>query len=114
MAQTKTKEELVRLSWLTELRRQGHRRCEGEYFVGTNVCALGLLAEVAGLSVYDVDEIGDADIGGLAGLSAAQSAEIWRRNDGASMDEVVRPTGTSYCKHTFAEIADVVAGWFKP
>ena len=39
MATTKTKRELVRLSWLTELRRQGHRQCRRAYYVGDMACA---------------------------------------------------------------------------
>lgn len=103
MSTTKTKEELVRLSWITELRRQGDRQCYQAYRDDKmRVCALGLLREVA-LPADEIDFMDDIlDIGALAGLDEPQSVEITYRNDG---DEGFR-------KHTFAEIADVIAGWF--
>jgi hypothetical protein len=105
MSTAKSKTDLVRLSWLTELRRQGHRQCGGS-FAGSRdrVCALGLLQEVA----LRPDEIilacwDDIDaVGALAGLNPEQSWDVAYRNDGDA----------GHDKHTFAEIADVVAGWF--
>jgi hypothetical protein len=104
MATTKTKEQLVRLSWLTELRRQGDRQCCGTYTHGRLVCALGLLREAAFPgATWDITN-GDAveDVGRLAGLYSNQSFDVAHRNDGDQ----------GYRKHTFAEIADVVASWF--
>lgn len=98
MSKTKTKEELVRLGWLTELRRQGDRQFEGALRGYDNkVCALGLLAEVAN---YDLDVMSDAlsDIGGLAGLDGSQSERIATMNDDDGL--------------TFAEIATEVETWF--
>lgn len=111
MTKTLDKTELVRLAWLTELRRQGQRQCVGEYMDGLgSVCALGLLAEVSGMprdelwtrtNDLDLDDL--AEIGALAGLSDEQTDGVYGRNDGSD----------GYQKHTFAEIADVVEGWFK-
>jgi hypothetical protein len=96
--------QAVRERWIAELRRQGDRQCEGDLSRGNNVCALGLLAEVAGLSSsYQFY----GDIADAAGLDGNQLEEVWRRNDGCT---VYTPT---FHKHTFAEIADVVEGWFK-
>lgn len=107
MTKTLDKTELMRLAWLTELRRQGHRQCEGDYTDSDgNVCAIGLLAEVASFDVLLAG--GEAEIGELAGLTSLQSDHVVSMNDG------VIPEG-SHCrlhKHTFAEIADVVEGWF--
>lgn len=101
MSTTKTKSELVRLGWLTELRRQGDRQCEGELFDGLKVCALGLLAEVSGLGRRANAVVARwscyAPIGKRAGLSADQTQSVYEMNDS---------------KHTFSEIADVVESWF--
>lgn len=103
MAQPKTKEQLVRMAWVTELRRQGHRQCYGAYYEGNKrVCALGLLAEIAEVNAEKYDE--PSDVGSLAGMTEEQSSAVWCMNDGES-DFHGR-------KHTFAEIADVVEGWF--
>lgn len=113
MSKTLTKEELVRAAWLVELRRQGHRQCNGEFKNGMRVCALGLLAEVAH---YDLDGDEDADIvGALAGLTTHQAKEIAARNDGGLIGVAgVVPKGIRrFREHTFAEIADVIEGWFK-
>lgn len=99
----KTAQERTRRLWITELRRQGHRQCYGELFYFGHVCALGLLAEVAGLSSEDAYH----DIGESAGLDGDQLQLVWRMNDGD------REFGPPLQKHTFAEIADVVEGWFK-
>lgn len=101
---------LTRLSWLAALRRQGDRQCHGELCLliadsdgpveVARVCALGLLAEVSGVPVWwDLDV---HDIGALAGLSARQSDLVINLNDGMNGP-----------KRSFAEIADVVGGWFK-
>ena len=110
MAITKSKTELVRLAWIAALRQQGDRQCSEAFAEthGARVCALGLLIEVAGHDPSHPENLpfkwaDDRDIGTLAGLTKAQSREIARRNDG----------GGKYHQHTFAEIADVVAGWFK-
>jgi hypothetical protein len=103
-APIKTKEELTRLAWITELRRQGHRQCTNGQYADANhrmVCALGLLREVAfpKASPEDREMLDDVEeVGALAGLSGGQSFEVGDLND-----------------HTcnFAEIADVVEGWFK-
>ena len=114
MTGTLRKETLIRLAWIAELRRQGHRQChDGRYNNGRLVCALGLLREVAlpdwrYAEREAVDEI--EEVGALAGLTAAESLEITLRNDG---DIIPETEGEGeYHKHTFAEIADVVAGWF--
>jgi len=96
-------QELVRLSWLTELRRQGHRQCVGSSKPGGKVCALMLLSEIAGchpsLPWYH------PDIAGAAGLSMHQAGRVAAMNDGMTL--------TNPVSKTFAEIADVVEGWFK-
>jgi hypothetical protein len=105
MSNAKSKTDLVRLAWLTALRRQGGRQCGGSFSDSRGrVCALGLLQEVA----LRPDEIilacwDDIDaVGALAGLNPQQSWDVTYRNDGDD----------GHAKHTFAEIADVVAGWF--
>ena len=103
MSKELDKQTLVRSAWLTELRRQGDRQCDGELSIGGRVCALGLLAEVAGLSIEDA--YFHIPMSGL--LTFEQLEEVWRMNDGAE------PTfGPPVRKHTFSEIADVVEGWF--
>jgi hypothetical protein len=93
-----SKEALVRLAWITELRRQGDRQCDGEMFCGKWVCALGLLAEVSGLGRRANAIVGRwksfAPIGKRAGLTPAQTEVVWVMNDNGC---------------TFSEIADVVA-----
>lgn len=112
MSKELTKQELVRLSWLTELRRQGDRQCQGYYELGQTVCALGLLAEIANCVPDQMDDDGDgciAAVGGLAGLTAMQSDYVVAMNDGdVSITSCVR-----LHHHTFSEIADVVEGWFR-
>jgi len=99
MTKPLSSQELVRLSWLTELRRQGHRQCTG---VGARsggmVCALKLLSEVAGTRSWFSRETSEA-----AGLTNGQAVRVIRMNDGSE----------NHRRHTFAEIADVVEGWFK-
>lgn len=100
-APVKTKEELTRLAWLTELRRQGDRQCSGMLFGGQGrVCALGLLAETAGLSAGSMNLHSNGAIVGLAGLAGWRAQDIIQMNDLYGM--------------TFAEIADVVEKWFAP
>lgn len=96
---------LVRQRWIAELRRQGHRQCVGAYKTGDDrVCALGLLLEIA---VPDDaanprwDDV--ANVGRLIGIVEPHvAAQIAFMND-----------GTWGPRHTFAEIADVVEGWFR-
>ncbi len=112
MTKTLDKTELVRLAWLTDLRRQGHRQCTHSYAEDDNVCALGLLLEVAGKTVEWAEGtcgIDETAIGELAGLTAEQSVRVISMNDGCPPSTGKPP----YHKHTFAEIADVVEGWFK-
>ncbi len=106
MSKTLTKEELVRANWLVELRRQGHRQCRLDYSDRGDVCALGLLGEVARLELDDSVDLWE--VGELAGLDCNQSVEIASRNDGG-----YDLYGRLYPEHTFAEIADIVEGWFK-
>jgi hypothetical protein len=95
---------LVRSRWIAALRAQGHRKCEGELSNGMGgVCALGLLAEVAGFPERFVSY---HDIADAAGLNGDHIDLLWRMNDG---DQVHEP---KYRKHSFSEIADVVEGWF--
>ena len=97
-----------RRAWLAALRQQGDRQCTGAYASGDGrlVCALGLLREVVLPTWSDVerDTIDEVEtVGELAGLSERQSFDVTHMNDG----EYIFP------KYTFAEIADVVEGWFK-
>lgn len=97
---------LIRSRWIEELRRQGHRKCTGDLFDGRGgVCALGLLAEVAGMERTN-SAYGEI----LAGLlTHSQLDDVWRMNDGWE-----DPLGSySIRQHTFAEIADVAEAWFK-
>jgi hypothetical protein len=105
MAETLDKQTLTRLAWITELRRQGHRQCTGAYFSKAGgVCALGLLMEIAIDRSRWCDEEWDemCAVGALAGLTSDQAGEVALLNDGMLC-----------AKHTFAQIADVVEGWFK-
>jgi hypothetical protein len=98
MSKAKSKTELVRLAWIAALRREGHRQCSRVYRDNDgNVCALGLLAEVGTMSCYDM-----AEIGALAGLDYFQAVTVACMSDGVAFDH----------PHTFAEIADIVEGWF--
>jgi hypothetical protein len=105
MTKPLTKEALIRSDWIVRLRSEGERQCDQYYFrageIGLRVCALGLLIETADIPMLDSHE--PEDVGALAGLSFAQSHDITNRNDG----------GGDYHPHTFAEIADVVEGWFQ-
>lgn len=101
MSEPLSKTELVRAAWITELRREGHRQCFGTYWDGlSRVCALGLLAEVAGVDPNDETRATDA-----AGISVRQANKIVVLNDGDHVAGVR--------KHSFSQIADVVEGWFK-
>ena len=95
MSTPQSKESLVRLSWLTELRRQGHRQCAGTYRKGEKVCALGLLAETMGADLAWHQP--DGWVEAATGLHNWQALQVVALNDD---------------HYTFAEIADVVAGWF--
>ena len=111
MSKTLTKEELIRASWLTELRRQGKRQCVGMGGWTNKVCALQLLADVAGVEpgLDGLYKIGLTDIAeGYAGLSNAQAWTVVAMNDGHPWRDI--PVER---RHTFAEIADTVEGWFK-
>lgn len=115
MSSPKTKEQLTRLAWLTELRRQGHRQCTLwlPWFLNwgprrEKACALRILYEIEIRSGYAPQlvffDLPDMEgVGALAGLSIRQTALVYEMNDG---------TGAADRKHTFAEIADVVAAWF--
>ena len=91
MATTKTKEELVRMAWITALRQQGDRQCVGQADHRGGVCAMRLLADMGGRWT-DLYEVGEG-----AGLSRYRTGAVIRMND----------RGT-----TFSEIADVVESWF--
>jgi hypothetical protein len=99
MSEQLTKEELIRMAWITALRRDGGRQCDGQFIAkGNRVCALGLLGEVAGLSRRQIRHTRWMHkIGELGGLSYEETEIVWQGNDDGC---------------TFAEIADVVEGWF--
>ena len=105
MSTQRTKEELVRLAWTTKLRRQGHRQCVlRAHDHRGNVCAFALLAEIAphatrwpGSGSIDYETLARA-----AGLARGHLREVLCMNDGKY----------EFRRHTFAEIADVVEGWF--
>lgn len=113
MSTTKSKETLTRLAWLTELRRQGHRQCEGPAIFGTRqVCAIVLLHEL----VHGDTRVNNSprETAKLAtGLTEDQCDQVILMNDGwldhSPHDKRARRKGR---KRTFAEIADVVASWF--
>ena len=95
----------TRNRWIAKLRREGHRQCyytpiyvDGDI---THVCAMGLLAEVVGDQTYDFYKVGSA-----AELNKRQVDLIVALNDG-------RNSKTHFRQHAFAEIADVIEGWFK-
>lgn len=114
MSKTLDKTELVRVAWLTELRRQGHRKCEDSYRKGGMVCALGLLAEVADFDLLGSPCGSASMVGETAGLTSDQSFEVAARNDGSEfIDDENDPVLGLFHVHTFAEIADIVEGWFK-
>lgn len=103
MSRELTKQELVRLSWLTELRRQGDRQCEG-IGNGKTVCALALLHEVAVGRFAPYPFPYDA-VASAAGLTGQQAWLVAMMNDGCPFPSIRQ--------HTFSEIADVVEGWFR-
>jgi hypothetical protein len=111
-APIETEEKLLRLAWLAALRREGHRQCTGTMFEGNLVCAIGLLAEVAGLSTADVEAMEEEQdlhypgrtedaLGELAGLDDYQVCDITSMNDGKQQQ-----------RKSFAEIANVVESWY--
>lgn len=104
MSTTKTKQELIRMAWITALRQQGERQCRIAHSRGRQVCAFALLAEVMG---RPTDEWGT--VHQEAGLSDEQACAVVCMNDGGTTID----TRVRYEPHTFAEIADVVEGWFK-
>ncbi len=104
MSKARTKQELTRLAWIAALRRSGHRKCVNDYSTSNGrVCALALLAEVAGINARDVDGLEVHEVGALAGLREDESQRVAWLNDGVDVINI-RP-------HTFREIADVVEGW---
>lgn len=100
MATTKTREELVRMAWVTALRQQGDRQCHGMGHYKGSVCALMLAGEVAGLSERERTYSRCAS---AVGLSDGQCGDVMGMNDGINDADH---------KHTFSEIADVVESWF--
>ena len=96
MSTTKTKTELVRMAWVTALRTQGHRQCRGRFLDGNKVCALSLIREVAPTSR---GQLSRGQLMESVGISLDQARHIIDLNDKR--------------RATFAEIADVVEGWFK-
>lgn len=105
MSTTLTKEELVRANWLVELRRQGHRQCVGAWDRDGKVCALQLLSDQLGV-------VGHVKAAQLAGLSRSQMNDVANLNDGVSFDPALARFHIARV-HTFAEIADIVEGWFQ-
>jgi hypothetical protein len=108
MATTKTKEELVRLAWITEMRRRPERQCHGVSRDGHQVCALILLADMTGGGVprYTKRPMRNAidypTIAARAGLSPEQSQLVIQLND----------SGEGPAPLTFPEIADQIESWF--
>jgi hypothetical protein len=105
MSRELSKEALVRMAWVTELRRQGHRKCIG-VGVDNQVCALGILSEVinvpwVGIERYDYLER-------ASGLSKNQIDVVWKMNDGVMYvhDEY------NNIVYSFAQIADKIESWF--
>lgn len=73
-------------------------------------CALALLAEIANTP----NGIGLPAVGAVAGLSEMQAWQLIAMNDGHGYRFVGKNAEAVHAHrvHTFAEIADVVAGWF--
>jgi hypothetical protein len=100
-----TDAELIRNRWIAKLRNSGHRQCVGPMEHGTgNVCAIMLLHDM----VRRYGGSPRATARNYAGLSEHQIDEIIAMNDG-----IYGRTGFRIARRTFAEIADVVEGWFK-
>jgi hypothetical protein len=98
----------VRARWLQELRRQGHRQCVGPWCHETSqLCAIVLLAEIVDPERFYVFSP-RALAFTRAGLTEDQIDEVIAMNDGKD-----HRTSRRVPKRTFAEIADVVEGWFK-
>jgi len=124
MAQTKTREELVRLAWLTELRQHPDRQCR---FLSRGsrgrVCALMLLADLTGetplmqariLGGKTMPVIDYAAIAARAGLNREQAQTVIQFNDYGknSRKHVGRHPHVRPEPLTFPMIADVVDSWF--
>lgn len=103
---------LLRYEWITQLRHNGQRKCEGCLRQIENgcdwdfddprvrVCALGLLQEI--LVLRDIHPVGG--LGGMmraVGLHDSNAQQIANRNDGTK----------GFHKHTFAELADLIESW---
>lgn len=97
MAEHLDKQQLVRMAWTTALRNHGDRQCRGA-MTGPDgqVCALGLLGEIAGIPV-DNQSLTYFKVADSAGLEPDQMVRVFRMNDQG---------------RRFAEIASVVDGWF--
>lgn len=104
MSKELSKEALVRMAWVTELRRQGHRKCIGAVFYDNKVCALGLLAEVVGIS-WSLSSPPYKELSKISGLSSDQIVEIFIKNDSHTLND-------SHSQNSFAQIADVIESWF--
>jgi len=117
MAQTKTKEELVRMAWCTALRQYPDRQCHGmSRDAGGKVCALILLADMTGgAPLYSKRPMRNAidypTIAARAGLSPEQSQKIIQANDWGKKPYT---PGKKQAPNplTFAEIAAEIEGWF--
>ena len=106
MAKTLDKVELTRLAWLTALRAQGHRQCRETCATDSQqICAGHLLSS----EILNQPKLDIVMAMGMAGLSRKQGWEVISMNDGRGYDCF---RGDCFRRHTFAEIADVVEGWF--
>ncbi len=114
MSKTLEKTDLVRAAWTTALRTQGHRKCEGDLFYDGYVCAMGMLAEVQGITDETFANVGYEAVGAAAGLTSIQVDEVIAMNDGRVFGNA--RTKAKWCDkpQTFTAIADEVDGWFTP
>ena len=127
MSQPKTPQELIRMAWLTELRRNPDRQAFGPGRAKDHkACAMVVLAEMLGFPKPCYSENYN-DAGRRAGLSKRQITQVIQMNDGARKQSAIHHVARGFWiwrkteavrrskkvhTHTFPMIADAIESWF--
>ena len=122
MSKPLTQTELLRAEWLTRLSTQQHRQIHGLIRnIRGGVCAVGLLHEI--LAERGIPAHGN-DNGRFVGLhrddilvvTSLNDGWVYFRRDGTMPPRLLPHVGEgcvrNFQRRTFAEIRDIVAGWF--
>jgi hypothetical protein len=102
MLRSKSREELVRLAWLTKMRRHPELQCVGAWD-GDKMCAMALLGEMIG-NFEKTSCLDSHKVGAAAGLTRAQVEAVIDMND--RQNPLIGHT------YTFPMIADEIERWF--